>query len=120
MSKHLPGRLGNPDLTILDDPRLDERIRAVMAATAGIIPPVEPPPPAITKPRSNTAERSKSSTKPRTPNSSPPSPISIRSSDAPRRSKASMAMTSRSTSTNLPSVRVRRLAWFIPTAAAWS
>ncbi len=45
MSNHLPGRLGNPDMTILEDPRLDARIREVMAATAGIIPPIEPPPP---------------------------------------------------------------------------
>ena len=45
LSDHLPGRLGNPAQTLLDDPRLDPRIREVMALTQGLIPPIEPPAP---------------------------------------------------------------------------
>ena len=44
-SAHLPGRLGNPDITIATDPRLDPRARVMfegMAQTAEVPPPIGP------------------------------------------------------------------------------
>ena len=41
---HLPGRLGNPDLTVDKDPRCDPRVAAVMAMQAEMQPEIEPVP----------------------------------------------------------------------------
>ena len=42
MQNHLPGRLGDPTMTLLTDPRMDPRVASVIAAVGDIGDAIEP------------------------------------------------------------------------------